>query len=92
MSDLLKEAKALYEKNELTHSLKLVNEYINTDKLNVDALLLRARIHYKMQHWGEAINDYHAVIELDPDNKVAKSGIEMARNILGYFTPDMFNP
>jgi hypothetical protein len=31
-------------------------------------------------------------LELDPDNPEAKSGLEMARSILGYFTPDMFNP
>ena len=58
----------------------------------VEALLLRGRIHYKMQKWGDAMNDYSSVLELDPDQPEAKSGLEMARNILGYFTPDMFNP
>jgi len=31
-------------------------------------------------------------LENEPENQEAKSGIEMAGNILGYFTPDMFNP
>jgi hypothetical protein len=45
-----------------------------------------------MQKLGDAINDYSSVLELDPDNSEAKSGLQMAQNILGYFTPDMFNP
>jgi hypothetical protein len=45
-----------------------------------------------MQKWGDAMNDYSSVLELNPDHLEAKSGLEMARNILGYFTPDMFNP
>jgi len=38
------------------------------------------------------MNDYGSVLEIDPDNREAKSGIEMSKSILGYFTPDMFNP
>ncbi|HLN72993.1 MAG TPA: tetratricopeptide repeat protein [Prolixibacteraceae bacterium] len=92
MKNLLEEAKALFEKHELPESLNLVNEYLANDKDNVVALLLKARIQYKLQRWGEAMNEYHAVLDIDPDNKEAKSGLEMAKSILGYFTPDMFNP
>lgn len=92
MENLLDEAKALFDKHELPDSLNLVNEYLSGDKNNVEALLLKARILYKLQRWGEAMNEYHAVLEIDPDNKEAKSGLEMAKSILGYFTPDMFNP
>lgn len=89
---LITEAKSLFEKHDLVSSLETISAYIVNDKSNTEALLLRARIHYKMQHWGDAMNDYYAVLEIDPQNMEAKSGVEMARNILGYFTPDMFNP
>ena len=92
MSDTLMEAKALFDQNELVGSLEIVNRVILSFHGSRDAFLLRARIHYKMQHWGDAMNDYGSVLEIDPDNREAKSGIEMARSILGYFTPDMFNP
>jgi tetratricopeptide (TPR) repeat protein len=92
MENLLDEARALFDKHELPDSLNLVNEYLATGKNNIDALLLKARILYKLQRWGEAMNEYHAVLDIDPDNKEAKSGLEMAKSILGYFTPDMFNP
>ena len=45
-----------------------------------------------MHKWGNAMNDYATVLEIDPNNQEAKTGLQMAKNILGYFTPDMFNP
>lgn len=92
MEYLLNEAKELYNKNEFADSLKLVSETIIDGKGDVEAFLLRAKISYKMQRWGDAINDFYTVLDLDPTNKEAKVGLQMAKNILGYFTPDMFNP
>jgi len=86
------ELKQLVEQNELSKSLEILNEQIRINSSDVETLLLRGRIHYKMQNWGNAMNDYSSVLELDPGHQEAKSGLEMARNILGYFTPDMFNP
>ncbi len=90
--NLLQEAKLLFDQNELTSSLEQATMFIQNQECNPDAFLLRARIYYKMQKWGNAINDYCSVLEIDPENQEAKSGIEMAQSILGYFTPDMFNP
>lgn len=92
MSDLLDEAMLLFDKNELAGSLEIVSRIIMNQESNADALLLRARIYYKMQKWGDSMNDYYSVLEIDPQNQEAKSGIEMAKSILGYFTPEMFNP
>lgn len=86
------EAKRLFEINELNKSLEILNKLISVDKADIELLLLRGRIHYKMQRWGDSMNDYASVLEINPDNAEAKSGLEMAQSILGYFTPDMFNP
>jgi Flp pilus assembly protein TadD len=86
------EAKLLFDQNKLEEALLILNELILTNGSDIQALNLRGRIFYKMQKWGNAMNDYSAVIEIDPANTEAKSGIAMARSILGYFTPDMFNP
>jgi regulator of sirC expression with transglutaminase-like and TPR domain len=86
------ELKQLVDQNELSRSLDILNERILSDSNDAQAFQLRGRIHYKMQNWGEAMNDFSVVLELEPDNPEAKSGFEMAQNILGYFTPDMFNP
>lgn len=92
MNNTLMQAKEQFDQHELAGSLQTVNLVISNDQANGEAYLLRARIHYKMQHWGDAMNDYGSVLEIDPANQEAKSGMEMAKNILGYFTPDMFNP
>jgi len=85
-------AKQLFEQNEFIQSQELLNELIINNPGDIDSLILRGRISSKMQKWGDAMNDFAAVLDLDPDNSDAKSGLEMARNILSYFTPDMFNP
>lgn len=86
------EVKQLFEQNELNKAIEILNDIISVNSSEIQSLLLRARIYYKMQKWGDAMNDYCSVLEIDPDNQEAKSGIEMAKSILGYFTPDMFNP
>jgi len=86
------EAKQLFEQNELSKALEMLDVLISEDASDFRSLLLRGRIYYKMQKWGDAMNDYSAVLEIYPENQEAKSGIVMARSILGYFTPDMFNP
>lgn len=88
----ISEAKKLFEQNELNKAMEILNELVLQYPADVHALLLRARILYKMQKWGDAMNDYSAVLEIDPANSEAGSGLEMAGSILGYFTPDMFNP
>jgi hypothetical protein len=86
------ELKKMVEQNELLKPLEILNEWIELNSSDVQVLQLRGRIHYKMQNWGMAMNDFSSVLELEPDNPEAKSGLKMAQNILGYFTPDMFNP
>jgi hypothetical protein len=53
--------------------------------------LLKARINQKKQLWGKAINDFQKVLEIDEENKEAKTQVEMVKNILGFWNPEMFN-
>lgn len=93
MIDDFVKASSHFDKSELPQALETVNQLIHSRNEDLaKGLLLRGRIHYRMQNWGDAINDFSSVLELDPGNQEAKTGIEMAKNILGYFTPDMFNP
>jgi tetratricopeptide (TPR) repeat protein len=88
----INEAVKLFEKNEFEKSVEILNELISMNSADIQSLNLRGRIYYKMQKWGSAMNDYAAVLEIEPNNQEAKTGFQMAKNILGYFTPDMFNP
>lgn len=85
-------AKQLFEQNELIKSKEILTQLIFDNPVDIDSLILRGRISNKMQNLGDAMNDFAAVLDIDPDNLDAKTGLEMAKSILGYFTPDMFNP
>lgn len=86
------DAQKLFEQNDLSQALEILNSILSENATDVFSLNLRARIHYKMQKWGSAMNDYASALEIEPENQEARSGMEMAKSILGYFTPDMFNP
>ena len=88
------EIQKLIEENKLDDALKMLNSFQekNPGKLSVEYYLLRARISCKQHQWGDAINQYSEVLEFEPDNSEAKSGIQMAQGILGFFHTDMFNP
>ena len=85
-------AKSNFDNGDLESSINLLNDMLLVNPDNEEALLLRGLAFYRMQKWGEAINDFSSVLELKPDHTEAKLRLEMAENILGYFTPDLFNP
>lgn len=85
-------AKELFDANQIEEAQLVLNSIIEKEPGHFQAILLRGRIFSKKQNLGKAINDYEKVIELDPENKEAKTGLEMAKNILEYFTPDLLNP
>uniref|UniRef100_UPI003217D4F5 tetratricopeptide repeat protein n=1 Tax=uncultured Draconibacterium sp. TaxID=1573823 RepID=UPI003217D4F5 len=54
--------------------------------------LLKGKIDQKFQNWGEAINAFNKVLELDPDNAEANNNLHLIQNILNFWNPEMFNP
>jgi tetratricopeptide (TPR) repeat protein len=92
MNGSLEQVKDLIESNKLDEAQKLIQKSLDVDSSSEALYFYLGQIYYRQQKWGEAINAYHQVLELNPDHKEAQSNIEMAKNILGYFTPDMFNP
>ena len=59
---------------------------------NIEYLLLKGKIEQKFQHWGEAMNAYNKVLEMDPGHDEAKNNLHLIKNILNFWNPDMFNP
>lgn len=92
MTEQFQRAKQLFEQNSLVESIEVLNQVIFDDPFDCQSVLLRGKIYYKSQQWGNAMNDFASVLEIEPENQEAKTGLQMAKNILGYFTPDMFNP
>jgi tetratricopeptide (TPR) repeat protein len=46
----------------------------------------------KYQNWGEAINAFNKVLEIDSDNKEAQNNLHLIQNIINFWNPEMFNP
>ena len=84
--------KQLVLQNKSIEAMEVLNSKLKESPSDLNLLQLRGQLYYKMQKWGDAMNDFAAILEVDPENVEAQSNLEMARNILGYFTHDMFNP
>ncbi|MCY1722628.1 hypothetical protein OU798_19920 [Prolixibacteraceae bacterium Z1-6] len=54
--------------------------------------LLKGKIEQKFQNWGEAINAFNKVLEIDPGNAEAINNLHLIQNILNFWNPEMFNP
>lgn len=53
---------------------------------------LKGAVEQKYQNWGEAINAFNKVLELNPEDEEAKVNLHMIQNILNFWNPEMFNP
>jgi len=58
----------------------------------IEYLMVRGKLEQKFQNWGKAINAFSKVTELDPENVEAQSHLNLIRNILNFWNPEMFNP
>ena len=73
-----KEAKSLFDKIDYEES--------------VNYLMVKGKLEQKFQNWGDAINTFSKVVDLDPENVDAKSNLHLIQNILNFWNPEMFNP
>lgn len=92
MKEEISQITRLVNEDQLEQAHSLISGLLKSKEENEEFYFQLGRIHYKRQEWGEAINAFNKVLDINPNHKEAQSLIEMAKNILGYFTPDMFNP
>ena len=69
----------------------ILDKFISLYPENDEALTLRGLRHWALNHRREAINDYLAAIEINPDSK-AKMALRMANEVLDYYNKDLLNP
>lgn len=92
MTEELNHIKKQVKLNLLDEALLLIEHGLHQRPSCAELYYLQGQIFYKLQQWGQAINAFNRVLEIDPNHPDAQSQIDMANSILGYFTPDMFNP
>jgi tetratricopeptide (TPR) repeat protein len=92
MDDRYLKAETLLNDGNLNETLDILNGILKSDNLNIDCLLLRGNIYYRQQKWGEALNDFNLILEIEPNHNLAKNYKSMIMDIISYWNKDNFNP
>lgn len=69
-----------------------LNSRIAEHPEEVEALLERGKLHFRMNEWGAALNDFNRVRQLDPAQTEAAQFAEMVQEILAFRYKDIYNP
>ena len=91
---------------ETKNSLEVIEDLLKSEKAEqarsffekleeqntADYFLLQGKIEQKYQNWGEAINAFNRVLEIDPQNAEATNNLHIIKNILNFWNPDLLNP
>lgn len=65
---------------------------IGADPANTALLAVRGKLHYRLGEWGNALNDFNRILQLDPENAEARQYVGMAQEILAFRYTDIYNP
>ena len=58
---------------------------------SAEAYYLRGRLMWKLGRKAEAMSDYSKAAAIDPSSPAA-TALEMARDVMNFFNPDLYNP
>lgn len=94
MNNKLIQATEAFDKNNLDESLQLIEAIIDqqTEPHITEALLLKAKILYKQQKWGDTLNILNNILDIDPTNEQASNYKTIVLNILTFWHKDNYNP
>lgn len=69
-----------------------LTERIAAEPQNVSLLVARGKLHYRMGAWGPALNDFNAVLRLNPAHVEAGQYARMVQEIFEFRYTDIYNP
>lgn len=87
----LQNIQQLIDENRLQEALSECNALIETDSDNDALLLLRGKIHWRLQDFSRATSDFAKAVTINPQSE-ARHLLEMAREVYSFFNPDLLNP
>jgi len=90
INTILKSAKEALAENREEEALTILNKA--TVENNGEVIFLKGEIYFKLQKWGEALNQFLLFLELYPSDQKAESYCTMIQNILGFYHKDLYNP
>ncbi len=73
----------LIEEHRLNEAFEIVNKKLKSESnKSIEILFLAGKISMMQQKYGDALNFYYSVLELEPDNFEAQAKISSIRGIL----------
>ena len=87
---ILNRAKAALEQNNMEDALTILDE--TAIAINGEAIFLKGEIFFKLQRWGESLNQFSLFLDQYPSDQKAESYCAMIQNILGFYHKDLYNP
>ena len=59
---------------------------------NTELYAERGKLHYRLNEWGAALNDFNRVLQLDDSHAEARQYAQMVQEILEFRYKDIYNP
>jgi regulator of sirC expression with transglutaminase-like and TPR domain len=86
----INEARNAIERNSYDEALAILNQELIANIGEI--IFLKGEIYYRLQQWGNALNQFSTYLEQFPADKSAESYCGMIQNILGFYHKDLYNP
>ena len=87
---IVERAKEALDQNRHEEALIILNEIAIAN--DGEVIFLKGEIYFKLQRWGEALNQFSLYLEQYPSDKKAESYCAMIQNIMGFYHKDLYNP
>ena len=87
---IVERAKEALDQNRHEEALIILNEIAIAN--DGEVIFLKGEIYFKLQRWGEALNQFSLYLEQYPSDKKAESYCAMIQDILGFYHKDLYNP
>lgn len=91
MATDLQEVDQLVRVGRLQEALSVINDMIERQPSEASLYFMRGKIYWKLGNHSAATGDYARAADIDPASP-AVYALEQAREIAGFFNPDLYNP
>lgn len=92
MNDLLRQAQVQMESGNHTEAANLLELAIQKNPCDYEAYFLRGKLYRQKGQIAQAINDFALSLELNPNFTEVQVALDMARSIVSFRNPDLYNP
>ncbi len=89
---LLIAAQDLEKKEEYQTAINVYKTIVTNEPNNIDIHYKIGELYYALGELTNALGAFIKVTDLDKNHKKAQVNIDMIRDILNFFNPDLYNP